>query len=391
MNNTNKNGNGRRNGGPPKNGKRKNGGNGKNGNGANTSNIGRAPRMFGAAYTTENRRPINNNMVTLNGSDFITKISVGPKTSSNARIIATFPVTPSGYPGTRITQLSQLYERYRLIKFVARYVPAVPVTLACQLCLYIDLDPNDDPTTITDFDNLVRQAVAQTGAQQWNFISPKSIPIAVRKDDQLYYTGEDVLNPRFTQQGTAYLIQITNPVNSTGEELTASIEAGSIFIDWTCMFQTPQINPEGQIALSSMSAVSVADLSDFTATVGETPEPITFDQLIPRMQYIVTLSLQGSGPLTSDWSHKWFYSSGNSTPQIHSEYVLATNTLAYNKEIGGNERRGTLLVSANAAGEAVIYGLFTENVDAFLIRMVFTPVFDTRQRPPSTMSKAIRA
>ena len=98
-------------------GRRAKNGNGRNGNGgAKTNTLGRVPRVFGAAYTTENRRPVNNNTVTLSGSDFITKIRVGPKTASTDRIIATFPVTPSGYPGTRITQLSQLYERYRLMK-----------------------------------------------------------------------------------------------------------------------------------------------------------------------------------------------------------------------------------------------------------------------------------
>ena len=365
-------------------GRRAKNGNGRNGNGgAKTNTLGRVPRVFGAAYTTENRRPVNNNTVTLSGSDFITKIRVGPKTASTDRIIATFPVTPSGYPGTRITQLSQLYERYRLMKFTARYVPAVPVTLACQLCLYIDLDPNDDPSSITDFDNLVRQAVAQTGAQQWNFITPKSIPIAMRKDDQLYYTGEDILNPRFTQQGTAYLIQITNPVNSTGEELTSSIEAGSIFIDWTCQFQTPQINPESQIALASTSAASVYDFSDEPATTSEGRELFTFAGLIPRMIYLVTISLQGAGPITADWSHDWGYSL-NPTPQIYCEAVAATSTVAYNKDIDANVLRGTLIVNSDGDGRASAYGKFTDNADGFVIELVFTPVYDTKQRPPST-------
>jgi hypothetical protein len=100
----------------------------------------------------------------------------------------------------------------------------------------------DDPAVFSG-DELIRQAVAQAGSQQWNFNRAASIPLAKRGDGQLYYTGNTKDNERFSQQGTAYLIQVTNPINFNGAVLENDLEAGSVFVDWSCYFETAQINP----------------------------------------------------------------------------------------------------------------------------------------------------
>jgi hypothetical protein len=199
------------------------------------------------------QRPLNNATTRLKGSEFLSTVSVKAKadiSSPSDRILATFPITPSGYPGTRITGLADFWERYRFESFAARYVPAVPNTLGCQFVVYLDTDPNDDPTTISDADALIRQAVAQTGAQQWNFNTSRTIPLASRRDDQFYYTGNDKQNLRFSRQGTGYLIQVTDPVSYDGSDVTSSLVAGTLYIDWECTFQTPQIEPEAVVAKS---------------------------------------------------------------------------------------------------------------------------------------------
>ena len=256
-NKTNGNGNGRSNGNGQNGQKKKltksRGGNGNgngNGNGYRQQMQPVAARTYGApvAYSAENRRQMNNRVVCLRGSDFLGTVTAkGVRTTAQDALLATFPVTPSGYPGTRVTQLSQLYERYRLRKFSFRFVPAVPTTVACQILFYVDLDPLDDPTTISDLNILIRQATAQTGSQQWNFHSPKSIQMAMRRDDQLYYTGEDKQNLRFSQQGTGYLIQVTDILDINGTASTDDIVCGSVYVDWEVDFQTPQINPEATV------------------------------------------------------------------------------------------------------------------------------------------------
>lgn len=191
---------------------------------------------------------MNNAISTIRGSDFLTTVTVRANPTRTQRILENIQVSPSAFPGTRLTQLSQLYERYRFTSFALRWVPAIPTTLACQLLLYVDTDPLDDPEDAATVDVLIRQATAQTGSQQWNFHVPKRILMALRADDQMYYTGDTKLNPRFSLMGRAYLIQVTNPINFNGESILTDFEAGSLYIDWVCRFQTPQINPAGYLS-----------------------------------------------------------------------------------------------------------------------------------------------
>jgi len=180
----------------------------------------------------------------LSGSDFLGRVSVAPKPDTVPTAVRrSFPISPSAYPGTRLTQLSELWERYRFRKFSIRYVPSVPNTLACQVLVYQDTDPLDNPLELTDVDSLVRQGVSQTGSQQWNFNTPKVIPLAKRADKELYYTGLTKQNERFNYQGTAYLVQVTDAIDFNGGTLPSELDCGSLYIDWECEFQTPQINP----------------------------------------------------------------------------------------------------------------------------------------------------
>lgn len=202
------------------------------------------PKNRGWSNTGNVTRPMVNRLFTERGSDFLGKVTVrAAPTSPSQRIIFSKAVSPSAYPGTRLTQLSELWERYRFSSFRLRWVPAVPKTIACQFVVYQDTDPNDDPTGLTDFEALIRQATAQTGGQQFNFINPRSIQLAKRGDDQLYYTGLDKQNLRFSRQGNLYIIQVTDPVDFNGAPLSQDIEAGSLYVDWVCHFRTPQINP----------------------------------------------------------------------------------------------------------------------------------------------------
>ena len=194
--------------------------------------------------TTANYRPMNNKVHQMSGSDFLSTVSVVPNiTDPDDRILSVISVSPSLFAGTRLAVMSQLFERYRFVSFRVRYVPAVPTTLGCQLLSYLDTDPLDDPSVILDGDQLLRQATAHTGSQQWNFNTPKVISLPIRSDGQLYYTGLTKQNERFNVQAKIYLIQVTRPVDINGSPVASPIEAGSLYIDWNVRFETPQINP----------------------------------------------------------------------------------------------------------------------------------------------------
>jgi hypothetical protein len=214
---------------------------------SNKTNVGNVVSMasvLSVMNSNSNYRKMNNKVVTLSGSDFLGRVSVAPTPDTvSTAVRRTFPISPSAYPGTRLTQLSELWERYRFRKFSIRYVPSVPNTLACQVLVYQDTDPLDDPLELADVDSLIRQGVSQTGSQQWNFNTPKVVALAKRADKELYYTGLTKQNERFNYQGTAYLVQVTDAIDFNGGTLPNELDCGSLYIDWECEFQTPQINP----------------------------------------------------------------------------------------------------------------------------------------------------
>ena len=206
------------------------------------------------------RRPNINQKFFERGSDFLGPLTVKAGaniTSASDRILLANNISPSAYPGTRLTQLAPLWERYRFRRFKLRWVPAVPKTLACQLIVYQDTDPLDDPSIITNPDSLVRQATAQTGSQQFNFINPMTIELAQRADDQLYYTGIDKQNERFSRQGNFYVVQVTDPLDFNGVALADDVMAGSLYVDWECEFQIAQINPTAAAILPFHTSQSI--------------------------------------------------------------------------------------------------------------------------------------
>jgi hypothetical protein len=182
-------------------------------------------------------------------------------------------------------------------------VPAVPTTLACQLLAYIDTDPTDDPTTIVDADALYRQAVAQSGSRQWNFIAGQSIPLVIKKDRTLYYTGSTRVAERLNLQGKVYILQITNPIAFDGTPVgTATLEAGSLFMDWNCTFSTPQINPEAALYAGPAVAYNYPPPAQLTSIPDNVAYDalITFSNLEPNAAYLVSVrTVIASFPATS--------------------------------------------------------------------------------------------
>jgi hypothetical protein len=181
------------------------------------------------------------------GSDLIASVvTVVDPTAGATSILTKIPITPSAYPGTRLTALSNLWERYRFRKFNLRFVSAMPLTVGCQLVVYLDTDPTDDPSGLP-FEQIMRQATAQTGSQQFNFNRDKVVQLAQRIDNQFYYTGIDKENIRFTQQGTFYVLQISTVNDINGVPASTPLVCGNLYIDWEIEMQIPQINVVGVV------------------------------------------------------------------------------------------------------------------------------------------------
>lgn len=219
------------------------------------------------------QRDSTNRRTVLDGKDFLSRVKVkGTNNLTNAasHILLKQPISVSSFLGTRVSGLSQFWERYRWLYARVRYVPAVPRSLACQLIAYIDTDPLDDASTIPDVDQLLRQATSQAGSCQWNFSEFMHIPLVIRNDDQLYYTGDDKQNVRFSQQGVLYLLQVTTPLDPFGKPIAEDLKAGTVYLDWACAFTMPQINP----TFNNASSIEFD-----TTTIGSWEAPTAKDQV----------------------------------------------------------------------------------------------------------------
>jgi hypothetical protein len=299
-------------------------------------------QMASLQGNTSNDRSIANRIQQLVGSDFITSLTVkgGSNLSASDRILLKQPISATSFLGTRVSGLSQFWERYRWRKAEMRYVPAVPNTLACQLIAYIDTDPLDDPSTIPDADQLLRQATAQVGARQWNFNSPRTIPLIIRKDDQLYYTGSDKQNLRFSLQGILYILQVTDLINFNGEVIDNDLVSGSVFLDWICDFSMPQINP----SFANLSGIELSQLGVLRDVQRPTGSTLSFTQTIsglsPGVDHLIVPQLVVDAGVTSDITTALSIDSGAT---VSYTYDAGTNSAAV-------DTLGTISLVASASG-----------------------------------------
>jgi hypothetical protein len=119
-------------------------------------------------------------------------------------------------------------------------------------------------------------------------------------DDQLYYTGTDKLNERFNRQGTGYLIQVTEPIDFNGSPIVDDLVAGSVYIDWECEFQIPQINPE--VLVPSAPTATVLNLQGGDTV--ELPESAFFGVTTMQVTDLLTTgNVELDGPVTVSVSH----------------------------------------------------------------------------------------
>lgn len=226
--------------------------------------------------------------------------------------------------------------------------------------MYFDTDPLDDPAVAIDPDELVRLAVAHTGAQQWNFNQPKSIPLPQRSDDQLYYTGDIKSNERFALQARAYLIQITDPLNFNGEPVSDDLVAGSLYIDWVCKFQLPQLNPAG-IATRDTLLINVAVPT--TTNV----EEITVTGLEPMKRYTAAMqAMQATVPAGETIRYQ-------PKIQVREQYTQGTNAFRTPGQQTGSSL-GSAVVSADERGRATFWAESTVAGLSGTVPVEFRPV-----------------
>jgi len=133
------------------------------------------------------------------GSEYLSSIVVYTTLSTTASptqpgwVLLWQPMNPKLLSGTRISQLTKLYQHYRINEMTAEYVKVVPSIQDGSIGMTFTYDPVENWTGITsDTDTLMRTFMAHKGS---NIGSVYDCLRAV------FYKNEDTLKDYFTEEG----------------------------------------------------------------------------------------------------------------------------------------------------------------------------------------------
>lgn len=181
----------------------------------------------------------------LSGSDYVRQVDVFPVQSLDGgpkdgyKLVATYDITPSAFKNTRLETLSLTYQLYRFSKVTISYVSAVPTSVNGLFMAYIDTDPTDVPK-VTSGQDILRLAKSHQGSIQGKIKDNWKVTMPQRKDDQFFYIGDEG-DERLRTMGKLYIYQIGQATKYDGTPLQTELSAGSLSIEWSCIFMNPQL------------------------------------------------------------------------------------------------------------------------------------------------------
>jgi hypothetical protein len=134
---------------------------------------------------------------------------------------------------TRLKLVAQGWQKYRIRKLVARYVPSCPVTDRGQIIVFWDTDPTDD--MVATGAAAVNVAYAH-GGSPIQISQPVSCPMPIDNGGMLFVgtTGDE----RLLYQGQLFVL--------CAADISTTASIGDIYVDYEVEFMTPQI--EGLVA-----------------------------------------------------------------------------------------------------------------------------------------------
>lgn len=148
---------------------------------------------------------------------------------------------PLRFPGSRLTQFANLFQRFKFKNFVVRYVPAVPATTAGQLIMAFDTDPTWAP--VGSSQEVLRAMMAHKNRQIFHVFDDKraQLPATDKADYYCDAKGQDL---RLNNQFIFWLCVMAPVVTNNGGQ---SGTVGSLMLEWDCEFKIPRIETPQRI------------------------------------------------------------------------------------------------------------------------------------------------
>lgn len=187
-------------------------------------------------------------MMSMSGIDFVRKVDVYPVQlmDGDIKLVASYDISPSSFPNTRLELISNSYQLYRFNKCKITYTSLLPTAVNGLFLGYIDTDPSDQSVldSVQTSNDVLRIARSHQGSKQGKIRDNWSFEMPIRDDDQMFFIGDgtnDNSDKRFRKMGTLYIFQIGQATKFDGSPLTEELSAGALNIEWSCTFMNPQL------------------------------------------------------------------------------------------------------------------------------------------------------
>ena len=145
-------------------------------------------------------------------------------------------LNPWRFPGSRLTQFANLFQKFEFKRCMIRYVPAVPATVAGQMILCWDTDPTYAPLGSTQ--GVIRSMMAHKNRQMFHVFDDMKVVLPQSKSNALFCDtrGQDL---RLNNQAVMWAAMVSPVVTATGEQWGSAV--GSFVVEWDVQFRTARI------------------------------------------------------------------------------------------------------------------------------------------------------
>lgn len=247
--------------------------------------------------------------VIVQGSEFLQFVQVITSGTSHSNpsqpgdILAFVPLNPQLLSGTRLAQMSSLYQKYKFLDITFEFVPSVPSLQDGSLIMLCVYDPTENySNTTTDPVELMRFALSHQGANLFNVYDYGRSILFDQPDSLQSYFIKEGNSSRQEMQACFLIVAGSSFTNST-----SPLTLGSIVMHYHCKLLVRDIIDPVDTTLSVVD-LGISTTNTLTWNEITVDSPVAIKQavilLTPDLGRIyvlrVTQSITGDNPLCYD-------------------------------------------------------------------------------------------
>jgi len=197
----------------------------------------------------------SNGNIIISGSEYLGRALV-PNVSSGAGVLPAGGVlfytqlSPLAFDGSRIKQLSQMFEQWRFHSLIIEYVPNCPTTTTGGIVGYCTGDIQQN-TSLVQGDGGVREAFSRAGSLSLSVWEKGAFHM--NQTQQEWYFTALVGEPELTIPGSFQLI-----ANTDFSVTTTTTQLGQIFCHYVLEFRVPAVEDSAQFSYSAPNGNLIA-------------------------------------------------------------------------------------------------------------------------------------